>query len=84
MTIWVRSALGTVLIAAGLLGLIMASILGRRPVLWGSLAAAVAGAALIVWAFRDVVRAIGDARTRCDAQLRAWVASEKKDPPSPA
>lgn len=84
MTIWVRSALGTVLVAAGLLGIVAASILGRRPVLWGSLVAAASGAALISWAFRDAMRAIGDARTRCDAQLRAWVDSGKKDPPPPA
>jgi hypothetical protein len=84
MTIWVRSALGTVLGAAGLLGIVTASILGRPTVLWGSLGVAAAGAALVAWAFRDAIRAIGDARTRCDAQLRAWVDSGKKDPPPSA
>jgi hypothetical protein len=83
MTIWVRSALGTVLVAAGLIGVVTASILGRRPVLWGLLVVALGGAGLIAWAFRDVVRAIGDARAKCDAQLRAWVASGEKNQPPP-
>jgi hypothetical protein len=81
MSIRARSALGAVLVAGGLLGMIGAAIIGRRPVFWGSLAAAACGVGLIAWAVRDVARAIGDARTKYDALLRAELPPGKKDRP---
>jgi hypothetical protein len=81
MSIRARSALGAVLAAVGLLGMVGAAIFGRRPVFWGSLAAVAGGVGLIAWAVRDVARAIGDARTKYDALLRAQLPPGKMDRP---
>ena len=83
MSIRARSAVGAVLMAAGMLGMVGTALFNRAVLFWVSAGAVAAGIAVIALAIRTVAREIGGARVKYDALLRAQLPPEKRDPPPP-
>lgn len=80
MSIRIRSAIGTVLLcAAGIVGVFAPFV--DPSFLWYAGAAAIAGLALIAWAFRSAVREVRSIRLKHESMLRAEL--ENKGPDAP-
>ena len=81
MSVRMRSTIGAVLGAVGVL-LGLGGLLFLRPwMFWGGAVLAVAAVALVVWAVRDVGREIGTSSARFEAMLRSEIPPKREQKP---
>jgi hypothetical protein len=87
MSVRGRSWLGAFLVAAGVVALAAAALLTRvengavrspTGLFWAGIGLAAVGVTVIIWAFRDVMRQLGQNQSRFEALLRSEV-PEKRD-----